>query len=333
MPMLFLSKLSLFICLVCTQAIFAAELSSWSEGGHHLIAELAFTLLTEDEQQQLLAILAEHPRFAEDFKAPDALTDPKEIHSWMLGRSGYWPDIARKQPLYDRPTWHYELGSSLVLGDETKAAVPQRPGPLPDAASLETQELHISQAVELCRKVLKDKQRPATGRALAICWLGHLVADAHQPCHAGSLYTDSLFTETDGDRGANRIFTRQKRNLHAAWDQALGEKFTVGGLRRRMREAQSSDALKKLGEAAIAKPDALSVQTWLEESRDLAIKHVYTAEVLDWVKAQPDLDTAKQQPLELSVDYLRNMGDVSQQRAVEAAFRLAEVWRECLKSE
>ena len=331
--MLLLTKLSLTTWLFFTQAVIATEISPWSEGGHHLIAELAFSLLTEDEQQQLVAILLEHPRFSEDFKAPDALTDSKEIHRWMLGRAGYWPDVARKQPLYDRPTWHYELGSSLVIGDETKAAVPQRPGPLPEAAILQTQELHISQAVELCRKVLRDKQRPAAEQALAICWLGHLVADAHQPCHAGSLYTDSLFTETDGDRGANRIFTEQKRNLHAAWDQALGEKFSVGGLRRRMQEARSSDELKKLGQAAITKQDGLSVQTWLQESRDLAVEHVYTAEVLDWVKAQKELETAKRQPLKLSVEYLRNMGDVSQQRAVEAAYRLAEVWRECLKSE
>jgi len=329
--MLPLTKLSITVCLFCTQAIPAIELSPWSEGGHHLIAELAFSLLTEDEQQQLVAILSEHPRFAEDFEAPDSLTDSKEIHRWMLGRAGYWPDVARRQPLYDRPTWHYELGSSLVMGDEAKTALPQRPGALPEAATLQTQELHISQAVELCRIILRDKQRPAADRALAICWLGHLVADAHQPCHAGSLYTDSLFTEIDGDRGANRIFTEQKRNLHAAWDQALGEKFSVGGLRRRMKEARSSESLIKLGKAAIDKPESLSVQTWLQESRKLAVEHVYTTEVLDWVKAQTDLDSAKQQPLKLSVEYLRNMGQVSQQRAVEAAYRLAEVWRECLK--
>jgi hypothetical protein len=331
--MLLLTKLALTTCLFFTHAALATEISPWSEGGHHLIAELAFSLLTEEEQQQLVAILSEHPRFAEDFKAPDALTDSKEIHRWMLGRAGYWPDVARKQPAYDRPTWHYELGSSLVIGDETKTAVPQRPGELPDAASLETKELHISQAVELCRKVLREKQRPAAERALAICWLAHLVADVHQPCHAGSLYTESLFTEADGDRGANRIFTQQKRNLHAAWDQALGEKFSQRGLRRRMNAAQSSEELKKLGTEAVAKPDGLCVQTWLQESRDLAVKHVYTEEVLGWVKSQKDLDSAKQQPLSLSLDYLRNMGAVSQRRSIEAAYRLAEVWRTCLKSE
>ena len=219
----------------------------------------------------------------------------------------------------------------MVIGDENKTAVPQRPGALPEAATLQTQELHISQAVELCRKVLQDKQRPAADRAIAICWLAHLVADAHQPCHAGSLYTETLFTEADGDRGANRIFTQQKRNLHAAWDQALGEKFSPRGLRRRMNAAQSSEELKKLGTEAVAKSDGLSVQTWLQESRNLAVKHVYTEEVLNWVKSQNNLDSAKQQPLSLSLDYLRNMGAVSQRRSIEAAYRLAEVWKECLK--
>ena len=158
----------------------------------------------------------------------------------------------------------------------------------------------------------------------------HPLGEAHQPCHAVSPYTDSLFGEPDGDRGANPISTRQKRNLHAAWDQTLGEKLSPRGLRRRMNAAQSSQELIQIGKDSIVKPESLYVQTWLQESRDLAVKHVYTQEVLDWVKAQKDLATAKQQPLTLSLDYLRNMGAVSQRRAVEAAYRLAEVWRECL---
>ena len=46
---------------------------AWSEGGHHLIAAVAFSLLTEKEQAELIAVLQKHPRYTEDFVPPDEL--------------------------------------------------------------------------------------------------------------------------------------------------------------------------------------------------------------------------------------------------------------------
>ena len=129
---------------------------AWSEGGHHLIAAIAFSLLTDQEQDELLAVLKQHPRFAEDFVPPEKLANDEERTRWLVGRAGYWPDVARKQPKYHRSTWHYELGPTIVLGNPDGIAVPDRPGSLPLDATLETQDLYLSQAVQLCRKVLSD---------------------------------------------------------------------------------------------------------------------------------------------------------------------------------
>ena len=63
---------------------------------------------------------------------------------------------------YDRPTWHYQLGASVVIGD---VEVPEDPGPLPDDATMETRELYIVQAIELCKKVLHDESQPKADRA------------------------------------------------------------------------------------------------------------------------------------------------------------------------
>lgn len=43
-------------------------------------------------------------------------------------------------------------------------------------------------------------------RAIALCLIGQLVADIHQPCHAGSLYMEGVFAESDGDRGAIGVY-------------------------------------------------------------------------------------------------------------------------------
>jgi len=273
---------------------------AWSEGGHHLIAAVALSLLTEKEQTELVAVLQKHPRYAEDFVPPEKLPNDEERTRWLVGRSGYWPDVARRQPKYHRSTWHYELGASLIIGDTTKLLVPDRPGSLPLDATLETQELHIAQAIQLCRKVLSDKSQNAGDRALALCWIGHLVADAHQPCHAGSLYMEKVFVKKDGDRGANSIPTKQRQNMHALWDQLLGDEFAQRTNRRRFTEITSSPQLTEIGKIAVSIPGGLDPLVWLGESRKAAIENVYAPEVLDSLSIVSRGIAEKPETLELS---------------------------------
>ena len=132
-----LGALLAFLVCLSTNRLFA-----WSEGGHHLIASMAFKQLEPARQQEILRILKAHPRFAEDFKAPANVRDENE---WLIGRAGYWPDVVRSSSgkAYHRSTWHYELGATNVIGNVP--AVPQFPGALPATATLETQELYLSQ--------------------------------------------------------------------------------------------------------------------------------------------------------------------------------------------
>lgn len=306
---------------------------AWSEGGHHLIAAIAFSLMTDQERAELLDVLKKHPRFAEDFVPPEKLANDEERTLWLVGRAGYWPDVARKQPKYHRSTWHYELGPTIVLGKPDGIAVPERPGSLPLDATLETHDLYLSQAVELCRKVLSDKSQPAEYRAIALCWIGHLVADAHQPCHAGSLYMEKVFVKKDGDRGANSIPTKQRQNMHALWDQLLGDEFAQRTNRRRFVEITSSPQLTEIGKIAVSIPGGLDPLVWLGESRKAAIENVYTPEVLDSLSIVSRGIAEKPEVLELSEPYLKNAGRIAQVRAVEAAYRLAEVWKDCMKNE
>jgi len=314
---------TLLLCLVISAQPLPVQ--AWSEGGHHLIALMAFELLDKDQQQKLVEVLAKHPRFTDDFAPPTDLKNEKEEDRWRIGRAGYWPDVARRQSLYHRASWHYELGSALTIGNVS--GVPSRPGLLPEVASLQTQELHISQAIVLCRNVFREQINSPQDRAIAFCWLSHLVADAHQPCHAGSLYLEGVFEDSDGDRGANRILTKQRGNLHALWDQLLGDKHSVNGTRRRMLEIFSDQALMELGLNALSKPDGMDPQLWLSESRTLAVESVYTSEVLNPFEAVYRGVVEKPETISLSEDYLKNAGRIAQRRAIEAAHRLASEWR------
>lgn len=300
---------AVLVSLVGPQACFG-----WSEGGHNVIGFLAFQLLPPAKQERFLEIIKKHPRFDQDFRAPANVNAVE----WYAGRASYWPDVARRTA-YDRPTWHYQLGACLVMGDRSLLNVPEFPGTLPTDATLETQDLYIAQAVELSRQVMKSTQSDSD-KALALCWLGHLVGDAHQPCHAGSLYCEAF---PEGDRGANSIQTVQARNMHALWDQLLGPRFDYGDVKRRVIEITGDDELREKLSAAKT-GTFLEPETWLTESRSLATKHVYTSDVLDWIEGD------RSEPLELSDEYLKGAGRVARERAMLAAHRLAEVWGESL---
>ena len=308
--------------LVFLQPTFAF---AWSEGGHHIISLIAFDLLSKDEQAKFLEILCKHPRYSDDFAPPKGLPNEQEEQRWRVGRVGYWPDVARNQPRYNRPTWHYELGASLEIGDKLKLNVPNAPGSLPVDANLDTQGLYASQVITLCSNVLADKSNSPTDRAIALCWIGHLVADVHQPCHAGSLYMEDVFIESDGDRGGNRIMVKQGNNMHALWDGLLGRGFDRADTRRRIFEITND---KELVAEVKHEGEWMLPQTWLAESRTAATRYVYTQDVLDNLKVS--IGTQKGNPISLDEAYLKMAGRVAQKRAIQAAHRLAEQWRQGL---
>ena len=139
---------------------------AWSECGHHIIAVLAYDLMKPADQLRVLELLKHHPRFADDFKTPANSTTPEQTAHWYIGRAGYWPDVARSQPEFNRPNWHYQLGSSLTIGQNVK--VPETPGPLPPGADLETKDLHIAQAIQLCRETLRSSSSADPGLDVSV---------------------------------------------------------------------------------------------------------------------------------------------------------------------
>ncbi len=119
-------------------------------------------MLDKDDQQTLIELLKVHPQFEKDFKIPESDRGAEESRLWLAGRAGYWPDVARESKVLNRPTWHYQLGSSLVLGNANLVKVHVTPPDSPGDATLETQELQITQA-------LKRKRTERDWRRFARC--------------------------------------------------------------------------------------------------------------------------------------------------------------------
>ena len=320
------------LLLVGTLVAGAGRAGAFSDAGHHVVAVLAYERLTPAEQAELQRLLAANPRFERDFAVPESIAgDAAAADRWRVGVAGTWPDVIRRTAEYDRPSWHYQLGATLVVGDPAASRVPATPGPLPPDADLATPDLHIAQAIALAEKVLADAGRPDADRAIAACWLIHLVGDSHQPCHAGSLYTPRAFP--DGDQGANRIPLALGQNLHAFWDGLLGRRAEPGDVRRRVGEIRSDAALMAAAEQAIDQPADRDPLLWLAESRALSLEHVYTPEVLAAVSAVERGLAEAVPPVTLPEASLTRAGRIGQLRAAQAGARLADALRRALARE
>ncbi len=304
----------------------ASPVLGWAESGHAIIMMLARERLTPQEQEKLQKLIEQHPNYVKDFTPPVDFPEGIETEKWKIGRIGYWPDIARAYEEYNRPTWHYQLGAALTMGDVTCIDIPKDPGPLPEDATMSTQELYVLQALELCTKQLANKSIPDADRAIALCWVAHLIADLHLPCHSGSLYAESVFTESDGDRGANRIVIGELR-LHGLWDQLLGNMYDRADVNRRVFEIHSNSELTTRFEVATQVVDP---HTWIDESRAIAVQFLYVGEVQQAIRTAIESDSTKLPPVTISDSYGKQAGKIAQVRAVEAAARLAKVLSESL---
>lgn len=292
---------------------------AWWECGHHVVANLAYDQLAPEEQKALLELLTHHPRYKEDFNPPDSIkNDPTAVDRWRIGAAAYWPDVARKFPTWSRSKWHYQLGAAQTIGDPDKMNVPKSPGPLPNNATLATQDLHIEQAILLCRSVALDAKRPKPERAVALCWLLHLYGDGHQPCHAGSLYTFDVFP--DGDLGGNRIKVKDGMSIHAIWDSQLGSESTPEEIAKRTKEIQADT---KLLEFAQEKANASHPSAWLQEDRELARRYVYTVELFAALAGAPKDEKGNAEIPGLSATYHADAARVARQQAAVAGARLS----------
>ena len=315
-------------------ALPCSPVQAWSEAGHRIIASIAFRQLTPTAQSTWAAILTHHPRYAEDFARympPDvAAGDESSRNEWLFQQAAIWPDMARGLPdelkrIYNHPTWHY-IDIPSFLSDDDRAALEKT---LAINMSLEAPEsaqpeMNAVQAIRLARRSLSTRADDAGEAAVWLCWLLHDLGDLHQPLHSTAIFAVKLFPE--GDKGGNSVLTQQGFNLHALWDEFLGDWATFAMARDRAMELAGREDLATVGREAAAQLDE---KVWLDESRHLAQSIVYSPEVLSYLRVQATrTDGQPPSPLRLSEEYLTGGVRIATNRVTQAGFRLGAVLQE-----
>ena len=202
----------LHVAALACSALFVSTAWAWGADGHRTVAEAAERQLSPIARAAVQRLLALEP-------------------GATLSSIANWADETRT---LGTAAWHY------VNFPRGEPCVYER-------ARLCIEGACVVGALEKQIALLSSKA-PDEERLVALKYVVHLVADVHQPLHAG--YAD--------DRGGNgwqlQAFDRGS-NLHALWDSGLIRHWP-GGL----------SALRKAVDGAAAPAPAMAPAAWAEES-------------------------------------------------------------------
>lgn len=316
-------RLFLAALIIVTTAVPAYP---WSAAGHKIVGAIAFRQLSPAQQAKIVAILKNHPRWKEDFESqmPEELKTPAEQNEWLFQQASIWPDLARgfsgaDAKAYHRTWWHF-INIPYFLTNEDRLALQDKLtfNTSLDPPATESENMNAIQTIRFARGVLADKDASDEKKAVMLCWLMHDVGDIHQPLHSTALVSRNLFP--NGDKGGNSIQTDQRQNLHALWDNLLGDDASYRVCRNRAIAFVNDLNSANLGHQAAK---SLDEKRWLEESCDLAADVAYGSEICGFLRSVINETRAPQ--IRLSETYLKTAGTVAQLRVDQAGYRLGAI--------
>lgn len=259
---------------------------AWSDLGHRIICEIAFREVHQETRQRISELIrhdAEFRRFS------DACT---------------WPDHPRS-----RPTEHYVNLPRDATGIGTD------PCPLADTC--------VITAIAADQKVLASPAAAEGERLAALKYLGHWVADVHQPLHVS--FGD--------DRGGTAINTIGAciGSLHGTWDGCLVESALAGDVASIATELRNDITPAQRAEWAASSPI-----DWANESFALVTSPFFgycvrTPPACWYDSSNPALDPGE--PLKtVLVDqvYVEAAAAIIRERLKRAAVRLARLLDQAL---
>jgi hypothetical protein len=306
-------------------------LQAFSEGGHKLIASIAFRRMSADQRQKIIAIIEHHPRYDQDFtsKMPDSIKQGaiEAQHEWLFQQAAIWPDLARNfgaadRSRFHRGNWHF-INKPIFLRQQDEIdlndSIDVNLNLEPPSNNIDAERMNVIQSIVNSTRILSASDQLKSTKAIHICWLLHSIGDVHQPLHSSALFSKRLFPQ--GDRGGNSIKTTVNGNLHSVWDRTFGTNIRSEDARNlAIQLLDRSDLRSEIQEAA----SRLGPPTMWDESYALAISYAYSREVLASLRAiEESTESMDSNPLVLSNDYLKIRRQVCEVAALRAGVRIA----------
>ncbi len=332
-------------CLVWATALVAVLLASgrawaWNAVGHLASAKLAYDEWDEGQRAELHALLQKHPHYSQYLAAARPADVPEG--EWVILRAAVWPDWIKARHHGGGPDPRGPSVTKYSRGEQHYVNVPViDPN---DAAFFAGQTLippdqtNVICALKQYCNDLGTSTAAAEDKAVALCWVFHLVGDIHQPLHNAAYFSREEGFQ-HGDQGGNRFGVKisgRTWKLHAFWDDLLGEDSaywddsaehqqqvfrTAMKVAERLRGLRLSDA----DQERLAKHRSFA--SWSEEGVELARTVAYQRPdgkgILGHVAVEPGSPIPENAP-EVGQKYIEIAHATAEVRIVLAGRRLAD---------
>jgi hypothetical protein len=216
--------------------ICSAPLAAWGPEGHRVIGLAGFGLLDDSARREVQSILG------------DPTTDELET---VLGEACIWPDTIRDQPgwRWSSPLHYVNIPRHSDQYDRERDCAEGR---------------CVTEGILHFANQLTWPQLEHEKRWQAFAFVCHLVADLHQPLHAG-------FRDDRGGNTVDVIYSGREWNLHQVWDGVIVRE-RLDDESRMVEQLLSAGRRQSPGEWAPS-----DVKTWTDQSHALALASAYPA--------------------------------------------------------
>jgi hypothetical protein len=292
-----------------------------------MVAYVAWKDLSAADRKKCVEILNELPGKEDSILRgmPQGLSDEKR-DMFMFMMAATWPDIIRSgtDPLHKaehRPTWHY-----INIPIDFEGAAHDVP-----STDLQTggKPANVIQAMTFCEEVVRNAAAKPERRAIALCWLLHLMGDIHQPLHASAFFSKNF---PEGDRGGNLFIVNNNGHdgpIHSLWDSLPGSSRVPTTAAKRGEEWRSDPDLSRAAFAAeIAKK---KYTDWMDESVKAARDTAYDGGKVRGANEELIKEGAAVSVPTLPAGYTQDALSVAQQRVVLAGYRAKDKIADMLK--
>ena len=289
---------NIFLAALCLAAM-SSSAHAWDHPGHMTTAAIAFKEIERarpDLIEKIGMLFLAHPDTAPFWVAAGEAKGKERVRRMFL-ECARWPDDSKFTPR-DQLTWH-SARWAVVAEDatpEAKAAAAARHGKTVGQAL---------EALALNYGTLSNPESSPAERALALCWVMHIVGDIHQPMHVSDLYSRVFPT---GNSAASLGYvidpvTKSPTTLHILWDSNDLRVPTVGAVDQATQTFMKKYPRSVLPELkARSTSDRDTFEKWARESYQVAVDWAFN---VDMAK-DPRKDLTSEQVVQGMVNFILN---------------------------
>lgn len=256
---------------------FTSSAHAWDHPGHMITGAIAFAEV-ERARPELIdkigLLFMAHPDAAPFWVAAGAEKGKEGVRR-KFAECARWADDTKFSP-NDRPVWHTARLPIVAKGapPEAEAAAAAKHGK-PVGQALDALKLNFA--------TLRNHESTNLERALAMCWVFHIVGDIHQPMHVSDLYSKEF---PAGNAAATLSYiedpvTEKPMPLHVLWDTNAIRIPSIEEVDKHTQELLKKHPRSSFAELkAHPNSDPNAFENWAKESHQVAVDWAYDLETL-----------------------------------------------------